>query len=100
MCALYALCAGAAAHRHYNCKKSKSRSGTVNDNKTVYISLEALALSAVSTSKRQFHNKNKEYYWPSLIPTYPMCLFSRKGVIASDIKKIINVLITNNADIT
>ena len=62
MCALYALCAGAAAHRHYNCKKSKSRSGTVNDNKTVYISLEALALSAVtcSTSERQFHNKNKE----------------------------------------
>ena len=51
VCALYALCAGAAAHRHYNCKMSKSRSGTVNDNKTVYISLEALALSAVSTSE-------------------------------------------------
>ena len=61
VCALYALCAGNAAHRRYNCKKSKSRSGTVNDNKTVYISLEALALSAVSTSERQFHNKNKKY---------------------------------------
>ena len=69
VCALYALCAGATAHRHYNCKKSKSRSGTVNDNKTVYISLEALALSGVSTSERQFHNKNKVYFWPSLIPT-------------------------------
>ena len=59
MCAIYALCAGAAAHRHYNSKKSKSRSGTVNDNKTVYISLEALAFSAVSTSSDSFIIKIK-----------------------------------------
>ena len=53
MCALYALCTGAAAHRHYNCKKSKSRSGTVKDNKTVYISLEALVYNPFHVNCRE-----------------------------------------------
>ena len=33
--------------------KSQVKIGPINDNKTVYILLEALALSAVSTSKQQ-----------------------------------------------
>ena len=62
-------CAVGPRHTVIITVKSQVKMGTVNDNKTVYISLEALALSAVSTSERQFHNKNKEYDWPSLIPT-------------------------------
>ena len=52
MCALYALCAGAAAHRYYNFKKSKSRSGTVNDNKPgrVAQSVTCLATDACLTA--------------------------------------------------
>ena len=55
-CALYMPCALGPRHTVIITVKSPSQDRA----RSMIIKLEALALSAVSTSERQFHNKNKE----------------------------------------